>query len=153
MTARSSLPELWTCPKCGAQFINKNLWHSCVVGLKIEDLFAKSEPQVLAVFRKFEKLVRTCGPVTRIVQKTRTTFMVRVRFASVYPRRSYFDCGFFLKRKINSPRFAKIEHLGRSDYVHHIKIYSADQFDAEFKGWLREAYRVGEQRHLMGKEA
>ena len=59
----------------------------------------------------------------------------------------------FLKRKINSPRFWKIEHLGRNDYSHRIKIYSADQFDAEFTAWLREAYQVGEQRHLFNKEA
>ena len=95
--AIAKLPELWTCPKCGAQFISKNLWHSCVKGLKIADLFAKSEPQVLQVFRKFEKLVRACGPVTRIVQKSRVVFMVRVRFTGGYPRKQYFDCGFFFK--------------------------------------------------------
>lgn len=150
--ANTRLPELWTCPKCGAQFISKNLWHSCVTGLKIEDVFAKSDPDVLQVFRRFEKLVGTCGPVTRIVQKSRVTFMVRVRFASLYPRKEYFDCGFFLKRKITSPRFWKIEHLGASNYVHHIKIDSTDQFDGEFKTWLREAYRVGEQRHLLKKK-
>ena len=105
------------------------------------------------MFRKFEKLVRTCGPVTRIVQKSRVVFMVRVRFTGGYPRKKYFDCGFFLKRRINSPRFWRIEHLGRNDYSHRIKVFSADQFDAEFKGWLVEAYRVGEQRHLMVKES
>ena len=57
------------------------------------------------------------------------------------------------ERKINSPRFWKIDHLGRNDYGHRIKIYSTDQFDDEFNGWLREAYRVGEQRHRMSKEA
>lgn len=71
MAKEAVLPELWTCLKCGAQFISKNLWHSCVTGLKVEDLFARSEPQVLKIFREFEKLVRACGPVTRIVQKSR----------------------------------------------------------------------------------
>ncbi len=126
--------------------------HSCVTGIKLEDLFAKSEAKVLQVFRKFEMQVRACGPVIRIVQKSRVTFMVRVRFASLYPRKVYFDCGFFLKRKITSPRFWKIEHLGASNYVHHIRIDSPDQFDDEFKTWLREAYRVGEQRHLVKTE-
>ncbi|MCL5428965.1 MAG: DUF5655 domain-containing protein [Chloroflexi bacterium] len=149
----TQLPDLWTCPKCGARFVTRNMSHSCVTGLKPEDLFAKSEPWVLEVFLKFEKLVRACGQVTRIVQKSRVTFMVRVRFASLYPRKEYFDCGLFLKRRINNPRFWKIEHLGASNYIHHIKLHSADQFDAEFKTWLQEAYQVGEQRHLLTKEA
>jgi len=147
----STLPPLWTCPKCGAQFISKNLWHSCVTGLKLEDLFAKSEPQVLELFRRFEKLVRECGPVTRIVQKSRAIFMVRVRFAGASPRKSYLNCGFFFKRKVASPRFWKMEHLGRSDYAQYTRIRSLDEFDGEFKAWLREAYAVGEQRHLMVK--
>jgi hypothetical protein len=77
--------------------------------------------------------------------------MVRVRFAGGYPRKKYFECGFFLKRKINSPRFSKIDYLGRDDYIHRIKIYSTDQFDSEFKSWLKEAYKVGEQKHLLSR--
>jgi hypothetical protein len=147
-----ALPELWTCPKCGAQFISKNLWHSCVKDLKLEDLFARSEPQVLELFHRFEELVLTRGPVTRIVQKSRVVFMVRVRFAGASPRKTELVCGFFFKRKVASPRFWKIEHLGRTDWVQRIKVRSMSDFDAEFKTWIKEAYAVGEQRHMLKKD-
>ena len=149
----TQLPDLWTCPKCGAQFISRNLWHSCVKGLRMEDLFAKSDPHVITQFQRFEELVRSCGPVTRIVQKSRIVFMVRVRFAGATPRKSVLQLGFFLKRKLASPRFWKAEHLGRSDYLHTLKISSMAEFDEEFKTWLQEAYAVGEQRHLTNKKA
>ncbi|MEX1248293.1 MAG: DUF5655 domain-containing protein [Anaerolineales bacterium] len=147
----SGLPDLWTCPKCGAQFISKNLWHSCVTRISLQNLFAKCDPHVLDLFHKFEELVRACGPVTRIVQKSRVIFMVRVRFAGASPRKAELNCGFFLKREIASPRFWKIQHLGRSDWIQYIKVRSPREFDAEFKSWLREAYAVGEQRHLIAK--
>lgn len=152
MTA-TRLPELWTCPKCGAQFISKNLWHSCVTGIKLEDLFARSEPKVLEAFHEFERRVRGCGPVTRLVQKTRIVFMVRVRFAGCYPRKSHLQVGFFLKRPVRSQRFSKVEHLGHSDYVHSLRIDSAAEFDEEFMSWVKEAYAVGEQQHLLNKES
>lgn len=146
------LPELWTCPKCGAQFISKNLWHSCVIGVRLEDLFARSEPHVLDVFHEFERCVRSCGPVTRLVQKSRVVFMVRVRFAGCYPRKSHLVLGFFLKRRISNPRFWKVEHLGRNDYIHSVRVETPAEFDDNFMIWLHEAYSVGQQQHIAGKE-
>lgn len=28
MSAKSRVP-LWTCPKCGAKLVTRNMWHSC----------------------------------------------------------------------------------------------------------------------------
>ena len=84
------------------------MWHSCGK-YSLEALFARSEPHVLTLFKKFATMVRECGPVTMIPQKTRVVFMVRVRFAGAYPRRSYLLAGFALARKLKSPRIKKIE--------------------------------------------
>ena len=32
--------------------------------------------------------------------------------------------------------------------LHTFRLLGPDEVDAEFRGWLAEAYRVGEQRHL-----
>ena len=62
----------------------------------MEELFARSEPHVLPLFKKFAKMVRACGPVRMIPQKTRVVFQVRVRFAGAYPRKSHFLASFAL---------------------------------------------------------
>jgi hypothetical protein len=84
---REALPPLWTCPKCSAQFVSANMWHSC--GRRsVEDLFARSDPHVFKLYLKFKRMVEGCGPVTMIPQKTRLVFMVRMRFAGFTVRKS-----------------------------------------------------------------
>ena len=39
-------------------------------------------------------MVKACGAVTIVPLKTRLVFMVRTRFAGVYPRKSYLRAGF-----------------------------------------------------------
>lgn len=47
---RQPLPPLWTCPECGAKFVSANMSHSCG-RYTVEELFAKSEPQVYALYQ------------------------------------------------------------------------------------------------------
>jgi len=84
-------PPLWHCPRCGAKLVTRDMWHSCG-NYTIKDLFARSEPNVIRIFRTLAAMVRECGPVTIIPQKTRVVFQVRVRFLGCTPRRSYLLC-------------------------------------------------------------
>lgn len=138
---------LWRCPKCGARFVTRNIWHSCGKHT-IRELFSVSEPHVLKLFRKFEKMVRSCGPVTMIPQKTRVVFMVRVRFAGAYPRKKYLLFGFALPRKVKHPRLYKYERYAPHFQGHLFKIESPEHLDNRIQHWLKEAYGVGEQRYL-----
>ena len=75
--------------------------------------------------------------------------MVRVRFAGVVRlRKDGLVCGFWLKRRIASPRLTKIEHLERADWIYEFLLRSPEELDDEVREWLREAYDVGRQRHL-----
>jgi hypothetical protein len=121
------------------------MWHSCG-SYSLEELFARSEPHVLPLFRQFEALVRQCGPVTVIPQKSRVVFQVRVRFAGAIPRRSYLQCSFGFHRRLDHPRFFKIEQYAPRWFGHHIRVRDAAQLDDELMAWIREAYAVGEQR-------
>jgi hypothetical protein len=49
------------------------MWHSCGK-FSLDDLFARSQPHVRRIFDKFAKMVRACGPVHMIPQKTRVVF-------------------------------------------------------------------------------
>lgn len=139
--------DLWTCPKCGAQFVTPNMWHSCGV-YDLADLFAKSEPAVLELFQELAARVASVGAVTVIPQKTRVCFQRRVRFLSVYPRRRHLLCEFGFSERVESPRFHRIEHYGPRWVGHSCNLSAASDLDAEFMGWVALAYEVGQQKHL-----
>ncbi|HKZ78243.1 MAG TPA: hypothetical protein VJ124_07945 [Pyrinomonadaceae bacterium] len=65
MTKIRKLRPLWRCPKCGERFVTANMWHACG-RYSLASLFAKSDPHVIKLFRKFARMVRNCGPVRMI---------------------------------------------------------------------------------------
>jgi len=103
----------------------------------------------------YDALVRVIGeqgPFEPVPTKTRITFMLRVRFTAVnrVRRDGSLVCHLWLKRRVESPRFTKVELLGRSDWVHHFVLRSEADLDEELRAWMREAYDVGRQTHLQG---
>ena len=145
---RTKHRPLWTCPKCGERFTGKNMWHSCGK-FSLDDLFARSEPQVLKLFHQFARMVRASGPVHMIPQKTRVVFQVRMRFAGVTPRKSHLICHFVLPRKIDNERFQKIETFNPHCHAHYLRVAEEADLDADVARWLKEAYEVGGQKHLL----
>jgi hypothetical protein len=88
------------------------------------------------------------GPFEQVT-KSRIDFMVRVRFAGVARlRKDGLVCGSWLKRQISSPRFSKVEHLGRHDWIYQFVLRNEEELDDEVRGWIHEAYDVGRQTHL-----
>jgi hypothetical protein len=53
-----------------------------------------------------------------------------------------------LKRRISSPRFSRVELLGKRDWVYQFVLRNEEELDGEVRGWIREAYDVGRQTHL-----
>jgi len=144
-------PPLWTCPQCGAGFVSAHMSHSCG-RFREADLFARTEPRVVALFDRFRRMVQACGPVVAIPQKTRLVFMVRMRFAAVYPRRTSFRVGLVLARRLPAhSRIEKVEHFGPHSIVHSISIAAAGDLDATLQRWVREAYDRGCQKHLSNR--
>jgi hypothetical protein len=135
---------LWKCPECGQSFVTRNMWHSCV-RLTEADFF-RDRPRQKELYGAFLRLVRELGPVTINVTKSRISFQARVRFAGVARIvRDGIVCGFWLKRRVESPRFSKVERIPPRDYIYQFKLTDEAQLDAEVRGWLAEAYRVGQQ--------
>jgi hypothetical protein len=139
---------VWSCPKCGARLVTRNLWHSCG-RFTLEALFARSAPGVLPLARRFIRLVRSLGDVQVIPQKTRLVFVARVRFAGLTPRKDGFVAAFALDREVTSPRIVKHESFGPRWQAHHVRIASPADLDDELREWLRESLEVvGMQAHL-----
>jgi hypothetical protein len=93
--SRSARP-LWGCTQCGREFANRNQSHACGRH-DLESHFRGKAPEGRALFDAVLKVVKACGPVKVLPEKTRIAF---------------------------------------------------SDIDAELDAWLREAYAVGEQRHL-----
>ena len=76
------------------------------------------------------------------VAKTRIGLITQITFAAVMPRKDYLRGHLLLRRKARSRRFLRVED-GPPYWVHHFVLRDEADLDADFRGWLREAYRVG----------
>lgn len=141
---------LWTCPRCGNAFVNRNQWHSCGRH-SLERLFTGKPPEVRALFERLRSMVEACGPVVLVPYRDRVGFMVRVRFAGAVPHSGWLDVGFWLPRRVDSPRFRRVETIYPRVHIHTIRVTAPQQLDAELAGWIREAYAVGCQEDLTGR--
>ena len=139
---------LWQCPNCKRRFANTNQSHFCSRYTLREHLGVKT-PQAVRLFREFAKLVMRCGRMRVIPEKTRIAFQVRMSFAAVSLRRDRIVGHVVLARRLENPRVTKIETLSPRNHVHSFCFTSSAQIDEEVLSWLREAYRVGQQRHLV----
>jgi hypothetical protein len=107
--------------------------------------FRGKDVAVRGLYARFAAFVRRCGPVTVHAQKTRIVFQARARFVGVMPRRRWFDVTLWLKRRVESSRFSRIESLAGSDFIHHLRIERPSDLDRELAALLREAHAVGRQ--------
>ncbi len=141
---------LWTCPRCGNQFVNRNQYHSC----KRHDLsepFAGKPVRIRKLFDRFRAMVEACGPVKMLPYRDKVGFMVRVRFAGAVPRTGWLEIGFWLPRRVEHPRFHKVETIYLNAHVHLLRITEPAELDHDVAAWLKEAYAVGCQQHLRAE--
>jgi hypothetical protein len=145
--AEAPARELWTCPKCGNQFVTRNLWHSCR-RYSLDDTFRGKPAAIRALFDRFRVLVERCGPVRLVAYRDKVAFMVRVRFCGASPRTRWLDVALWLTRRIADRRFLKVQTLAPDAHVHVLRIAEPADLDARVAAWLRESYAIGCQRHL-----
>ena len=88
------------------------------------------------------------GPVTVLPEKTRIAFQTRMSFAQITLRMKWLD-GHVVLVQARASRFRKIETISPRNHVHHFRLTAMAEIDAEFESILREAYAVGDQRHLQ----
>jgi hypothetical protein len=151
-TDHSRRPPLWRCPKCSRQFANRNQEHSCGK-YTVEDFLIGKGQEAASLYRAFEQLVLGLGPVLLAPAKTRVGFQERMIFAAVNKLTSdKLGAHVVLARRLESPRFAKIETISPRNHVHHFTIRHVRELDEEVAAWLREACQVGLQLHLAAKK-
>ena len=137
-------PSLWKCPLCGHRFVTRNLSHSCV-RVSLATHFRGKPAARKRTFDRWVRAARACGPVIVYAQKTRIVIMARVRFAGAVVRVADIDARLWLRRRVTHPLLDTVEDFGRLGYVHHFRLTSEEDVDAELENFMREAYRVGTQ--------
>ena len=154
MTSRrrgKTTEALWTCKTCQRRFANTNQTHSCGRFSVKEFLRARTRDEI-KLYKTFASAVGACGPVITAPVKTRVGFQVRMIFAAVNRLNERGLAGHVvLARRLEHPRFVKIESISPRNHVHHFVLTQASEVDAELKQWLREAYLVGKQEHLKSR--
>lgn len=145
--ADSALPPLWQCPECGRSFANRNQSHTCAQ-LDLAHHFENKPRQIREIYDAFVNAIQSIGPVLVLPEKTRIAFQVRMSFAQVSPRRSWINGHLVLSRRLEHPRFRRIDTISPLNHVHHFRLNSEVEIDGQFLEWLKEAYAVGAQRHL-----
>jgi hypothetical protein len=140
---------LWRCPECGQTFVSPHMPHSCDV-LQLGAFFAGAEPETRVLFDALLAVVRGFGPVTVNATRSRATFQVRMRFAAVErPRGTTLRGHAVLTRPVRVDAVQRVEFLSPSYFLHRFRLASvADLDDEALVALLREAYGVGEQRHV-----
>ena len=138
---------LWRCPACHRTFAAARQVHGCRPLGRVDDHFTRSDPQVRAAFDRVVESVRALGPVDVLAERTRIALHVRMSFAALTPRRHWLDGHLVLARQVDSPRFRRVETYSPRNVLHAFRLTSAAEVDGEFRGWLAEAYRVGQQLH------
>src|SRR5947209_1154141 len=82
-------------------------------------------------------------------EKTRIAFQVRMSFAQVTPRANWLEGHVVLARRLESPRFRRIETFSPRNHLHAFRLTDLSEVDAEFRDWLVAAYAVGKPAHLQ----
>jgi len=140
--------SLWTCPQCGRAFANRNQTHTCRPLVALDDHFDGKPPEIRAIFDAVLAVAERCGPVTVLPERTRIALAARMSFCALQPRRAWVDGHVVLPRRLESPRFRRIETFGPRNHLHAFRLGSVAEVDDEVAAWLAEAYDVGMQRHL-----
>lgn len=136
------MTNLWTCPKCRRQFVNKNQVHSCRVYPVEKHLQGKSEEaQSLYKILK-EKIKKEVGSF-RIESLPCCIHFVKdpaYTFAAVYILKNKIRVHFGLGYQLVSPRIEKFSQMSANRWLYSLGIRQKEEIDKEFLNWLKQAY-------------
>ncbi len=140
---------MWTCPACKHKFYNKNQSHSCGEYSVDGFLEGKSE-KATQLFHHFITEYKTIGNFELHPVKTRVALLTLMRFASINKMGpDYLDGHLVLVEEMKDPAiFYRIDNLNNRFFVHHFRVYKAEDISNTFKKYMAMAYRVGQREHV-----
>jgi hypothetical protein len=104
--------------------------------------FAKSDPAVLATYRRLLDAARALGPVAEDPKKTSVHLVRRTAFAGVATRRSALILTLKSAHDIRSPRIARRERASANRWHVEVRLEKPTQIDRQLTTWLKAAYEL-----------
>ncbi len=138
----TSTRPLWKCPHCGRVFANRNQTHACG-RYDLAHHFRAKPPEIRRIYTAFRSAVKAIGPVRVIPEKTRIAFQVRMTFAQLTPRAKWVDGHVVLARRLEHPRFRRIESISVRNHVHLFRLVSVDEVDREVEAGCEKPIQWG----------
>jgi hypothetical protein len=115
----------------------------------IDDHLRDKDELVVDLYRRLVSIVEGCGPFEYAVAKTGITFKGSRRgFAGAKPKPDRLDGYFDLTRRVEDPRILNSSPYTKRLFVHQFRVTKSEQLNETFAGWIREAYEVGQGKHL-----
>ena len=106
----------------------------------VESHFTKSDPEVLATYRRLLQAARALGRVAEEPKKT-SIHLVRVTaFAGVATRRSSLILTLKSAKDIRSPRIEKREQTSANRWHVEVRLEKPGDVDRQLTNWLTAAY-------------
>jgi hypothetical protein len=105
--------------------------------------FETVEPRVKALYKAVVAAIKDIDPVIVLPETTRIAFQVRMSFAQVTPRRRWLDGHLVPARRLEHPRFRRVDTISPRNHVHVFRLTEPGDIDGEFVSWLREGMRRG----------
>jgi hypothetical protein len=112
----------------------------------VESHFAKSDPEVLATYRRLLEAVRVFGRVAEEPKKTSIHLVSRTAFAGIATRRSSLILTLKSATDIRSPRVEKREQTSAHRWHVDVRLKRPADVDRQLTTWLRAAYELAGAR-------
>jgi hypothetical protein len=119
--------------------------------IKVEALF-DGRPDALRLFQTVRRYIESIGPVEVKATRTQVSFTAGTAFVWIWlpqlwvkkrPEDS-ITLSFRLDHCITDERISEVLEPRLGHWMHHLVIKGESDFDEVVRGWLREAYGLGE---------
>jgi hypothetical protein len=130
----------WICPDCKRQFARNKQSHECAPAMTLAEYFSTGPPMEKPIFDVVLSHLETLGAVHVEPVSVGVFFKRPRKFAELRPMTRWIALSFSLNRPVDHRCISRkpMPYSGR--YHHVVNLRSPDDFDAEIKGWLAEAY-------------
>lgn len=110
----------------------------------VNDHFVNKDPEVRKLYDRLLKILNGFGPVNEAPKKTSIHIDRRSAIVGVETRRDCLLLTIKADHKIDHPRIEKFEQISARRFYHKVRVKSLKDYDPELKGWLKDAFTLGE---------
>ncbi len=123
--------------------------------------FFEGRAASLTLFNAVRRYIESLGPVTIEPMKTQISFGTKRKFAWVWLPQTWIKkrsdtsvtLTFDLDHKVEHPRIEEAVETRPGRWTHHVVIENESDIDDDVKGWLREAYEIGQRPRATTKRS